>query len=76
MNRLGQCMLATLRRWGLWHRCGADAGADRPAGKEAHPPVRGEAQLDITKPETKVRATRSTTTIIVRKPVRPARSPG
>ncbi len=61
MKRFGQWMVAIAV-------VGLAAGAVTAQEKKLIPPVRGEAQLDITKPATKVQGNEVVTTFVVRNP--------
>ena len=61
MKRLGQWMVA-------FAVVGLATGAATAQEKKLIPPVRGEAQLDITKPATKVQGNEVVTTFVVRNP--------
>jgi len=61
MKRFGQWMVA-------FAVVGLATGAATAQEKKLIPPVRGEAQLDITKPATKVQGNEVVTTFVVRNP--------
>jgi hypothetical protein len=61
MKRFGQWMVAIAV-------VGLATGAATAQDKKLIPPVRGEAQLDITKPATKVQGNEVVTTFVVRNP--------
>jgi hypothetical protein len=64
MNRLSQGLLAVVTVAGLSVLPAAAAGQDAP--RKLIAPVRGEANLDITKPNTKVVGSEVVTVIVVR----------